>query len=216
VPLEDYYLSRTSSPFTYFNENRDKLFTAEMSAKLSDVPTGAVLDRHWREAAGQNVLNQMLYVDTKTWLPDDLLIKADKMTMATSLELRVPLLDHRVLEYAARLPSSHKLRGLQTKYLLKSALETRVPREIRKRKKAGFPVPYARWMSQASAGSVRDLLLEETAIARGYFERNEVERLLQRNADRADASKEVFSLVVLELWHRLFVDGTPPSSLVLD
>jgi asparagine synthase (glutamine-hydrolysing) len=216
LPLEDYYLSRTSSPFTYFNENRDRLFTAEMSAKLSDVPTGAVLDRHWRKVAGQNVLNQMLYVDTKTWLPDDLLIKADKMTMATSLELRVPLLDHRVLEYAARLPSSRKLRGLQTKYLLKSALKTRVPSEIRRRKKAGFPVPYVRWMSQASTGSVRDLLLEETAIGRGYFERSEVERLLQRNADQADASKEVFGLVVLELWHRLFVDGTPPSSLVLD
>ncbi len=215
MSLEDYYLSRTSSPFTYFNENRDRLFTPAMSAELSDVSTGAVLAGHWAAAANQGPLNQMLYVDTKTWLPDDLLIKADKMTMAKSLELRVPLLDHRVLEFAARLPASRKLRGVQTKYLLKEALKDKVPTEIRRRKKTGFPVPYERWMSQASTGSLRDLLLDEAAIGRGYFERREIERILQRNAERSDLSKEVFGLVVLELWHRMFVDGAPMSSLDL-
>jgi asparagine synthase (glutamine-hydrolysing) len=148
-------------------------------------------------------------------LPDDLLIKADKMTMATSLELRVPLLDHRILEFAARLPESRKLRGLQMKYLLKSALRDQVPSEIRRRKKTGLPIPYERWMSEASSGTIRDLLLDDTAINRGYFERSEVERILQRNADQSDLSKEVFGLVVLELWHRLFVDGLPLSSLTL-
>ena len=88
----------------------------------------------------------MLYIDTKTWLPDDLLIKADKMTMANSLELRVPLLDHRVLEFAASLPADYKLKGFSLKYILKRALAKRVPTAILKRKKVGFPVPYDSWM----------------------------------------------------------------------
>jgi asparagine synthase (glutamine-hydrolysing) len=158
----------------------------------------------------------MLYVDTKTWLPDDLLVKADKMTMAKSLELRVPFLDHRILEFAARLPTSRKLRGFQTKHLLKQALQAQVPEEIRKRKKTGFPVPYERWLADASLGSVRDLLLDEAAVGRGYFQRREIEALLDRNARQGDLPREIFGLVVLELWHRLFVDGSPLSSLALD
>jgi asparagine synthase (glutamine-hydrolysing) len=215
MPLEDYYLSRASRPHTYFNDNRDQLLTPEMSASLSTHSTNGVLAEHWAAAQGLGPLNQMLYIDTKTWLPDDLLIKADKMTMATSLELRVPLLDHRILEYAARLPESRKLHGLQMKYLLKSALKEQVPAEIRRRKKTGLPIPYERWTSQASAGAIRDLLLDETAIGRGYFERSEVERMLRRNAEQSDLSKEVFGLAVLELWHRLFVDGESASSLNL-
>src|ERR1700739_2207394 len=97
--------------------------------------------RHLRSPAANGTLNRMLYVDTKTWLPDDLLIKADKITMANSLELRVPLLDHRLLEFAAALPSSYKVRKFVTKYILKKALKDRIPRKIMNRKKTGFPVP---------------------------------------------------------------------------
>ena len=88
----------------------------------------------------------MLYLDTKTWLPDDLLIKADKMTMANSVELRVPLLDHKLLEFAAALPPNLKVHGFTTKYLAKKALEQRIPQEIVRRRKAGFPVPYEGWL----------------------------------------------------------------------
>jgi asparagine synthase (glutamine-hydrolysing) len=157
----------------------------------------------------------MLYADTKTWLPDDLLVKADKMTMAVSLELRVPLLDHRILEFAARLPISRKLRRLQTKHILRRALQAQVPDEIRRRKKIGFPVPYERWLAEASLGSVHDLLLDETAVGRGYFQPSEVERMLQRHAERRDLSREIFGLIVLELWHRLFIDTSTLSSLTL-
>jgi asparagine synthase (glutamine-hydrolysing) len=215
LPLQDYYFSRTSTPFTYFNEHRKQLYAPQLAAMVDSGQQVDPLQRFWAATEGQKSLNRMLYLDTKTWLPDDLLLKADKITMARSLELRVPLLDHRILEFAARLPTSRKLRGFQTKHILKEALRAQVPEEIRKRKKAGFPVPYERWIAEASAGSVRDLLLDDVAIGRGYFKRQEVESMLQRNAERGDLGKEVFGLVVLELWHRLFVDGTPVSSLSL-
>lgn len=215
IGLDEYYFSRSATPYRYFNQNKASLFTSDFAASVSDEVSLAPLAPIWKAAAGHGTLNQMLYVDTKTWLPDDLLVKADKMTMAVSLELRVPLLDHRVLEFAARLPPNLKLRGLETKHLLKKSLEAQVPQEIRRRKKAGFPVPFERWLSGASLGPVRDLLLDGAALNRGYFQRREVERMLQRNADDGDLSKEIFSLAVMELWHQLFVDAAPLSRVSL-
>jgi asparagine synthase (glutamine-hydrolysing) len=150
----------------------------------------------------------MLYVDTKTWLPDDLLIKADKMTMANSLELRVPLLDHKVLEFAASLPPEYKVKGKQTKRVLKAAFAKVLPPEILNRKKAGFPVPYAPWMRGELRKRIEDTLLSERAASRGYFKRDEVSRLLHANSRDGNYSKEVFLLLVFELWHQAFVDQT--------
>ena len=121
----------------------------------------------------------MLYIDTKTWLPDDLLIKADKITMANSLELRVPLLDHQVLEFAASLPPSFKLNGFTAKYILKKALSRQIPKEIRDRKKTGFPVPYASWLRNDLKDLVWEVLTDRRTIGRGYFRKDAVERLAQ-------------------------------------
>ncbi len=122
------------------------------------------------------LLNQMLYVDTKTWLPDDLLVKADKITMANSLELRVPLLDHQVLEFAASLPADFKVRGKETKRILKAAFAEELPAEVINRKKAGFPVPYETWLRKDFKKEVADILLSDQATARGYFKKNEVSK----------------------------------------
>jgi asparagine synthase (glutamine-hydrolysing) len=149
----------------------------------------------------------MLYIDTKTWLPDDLLIKADKITMANSLELRVPLLDHRLLEFAASLPPHYKLNGFSLKYIWKKALSKRVPDRILKRKKAGFPVPYEFWLRNNFKDQIRDILTDRKTIERGYFQRAAVEKLINANTKSGSYSKEVFSLVALELWHRMFLDG---------
>jgi len=146
----------------------------------------------------------MLYIDTKTWLPDDLLIKADKITMANSLELRVPLLDHKVLEFAAALPSSLKVHGFTTKYLAKKALRSRVPKAILDRPKTGFPVPYESWMRTELRNWVHDILLDRTTTNRGYFDTATVNRMLARDEAGGGYSKEIFSLVTLELWHRAF------------
>jgi asparagine synthase (glutamine-hydrolysing) len=154
----------------------------------------------------------MLYVDSKTWLPDDLLVKADKITMANSLELRVPLLDHVVLEFAASLPVEFKVRGRETKRILKAAFAKSLPEEILKRKKAGFPVPYESWLRGELKKQVADVLLSERSLARGYFQKAEVSRLLETNFRDGKFAKEVFCLLVLELWHRTFLDAPSGGS----
>ena len=205
TPFDSYYYSRTSSPFSFFNSHIAELYTDEFR-ELSDKDLStSPIRRHLATSRSSGILNRMLYVDTKTWLPDDLLIKADKMTMANSVELRVPLLDHKVLEFAASLPDSFKVHGLTTKYLAREALKERVPKEILKREKAGFPVPFDTWMRGEMDGWLHEILLDRTTLARGYFRKNAIERLLARNRREGSYSKELFSLAVLELWHREFL-----------
>ncbi len=207
MPFEQYYFGRTSSPFTFFNRNAGNLYSPQLLDSSGD---NSELNKY-RKSLIPNIenltlLNKMLYIDTKTWLPDDLLLKADKMTMANSIELRVPFLDHIVLEYAASLPTEFKLRGFATKYILKKAFEGRIPHEILHRKKTGFPVPYEHWLAKELKEYVRDLLLDERTLNRGYFQRDAIGRLLEANSRRRRFAKEIFTLVVLELWHRSFID----------
>ncbi len=157
--------------------------------------------------ADQPALNQMLYVDTKTWLPDDLLVKADKISMANSLEVRVPLLDHKVLEFAANLPINYKVRGFTTKYILKEAFSGRIPQQILDRKKTGFPIPVESWISHDLKDFVRDVLLDSKTLDRGYFQKKFIEDLIADGAQREKHASDIFSLVTLELWHRQFLDG---------
>jgi asparagine synthase (glutamine-hydrolysing) len=204
--LDSYYFSRTANPFNFFNSSPQQFYSsdlAEVSRKQWSVDPVA---RLFTSAAGYGNLSKMLYVDSKSWLPDDLLVKADKMTMANSIELRVPLLDHKVLEFAARLPENFKLRRFTTKYLARKALGARVPAKILERRKAGFPVPYQAWIRKDLKNWFRSLLLDSRTLQRGYFSRNAVEKLLEDNQEQRDYSKEIFSLAVLELWHRVFLD----------
>ena len=155
------------------------------------------------------MLNRMLYVDTKTWLPDDLLVKADKMTMAASVELRVPLLDHQVLEFAASLPTRFKIRGWPPKRILRAALKESAPPEVLKRKKIGFPVPYDRWMRTQLRDFVHDTVLSRNGILSHYFRRDTLVDLLQAHQRGEGGAQEVFSLLTLELMHQQF--GATPS-----
>ena len=199
-----YYFSRTSNPYRYAGNGLGKLYSAEFSRSIDRESTLEPVRRLQAHVRGENTLDAMLYIDTKTWLPDDLLIKADKMTMANSVELRVPLLDHKVLEFAAALPSNLKVRGFTTKYLAKKVLRNRVPKRILDRPKAGFPVPYEGWLRKELRGWVRDILLDRTTTNRGYFDTGKLERLLSASDGRDGHFKEIFSLATLELWHRTF------------
>ncbi len=208
TPFESYYYSRTSDPFRIFNRKPGDLYTKDFAHSVDkEVSVAGVRGLLSHTGAGKDLVNRMLYVDTKTWLPDDLLLKADKITMANSVELRVPFLDHKVLEFAASLPGDYKVRGFATKVVAKRALRHRVPAEILKRKKAGFPVPYARWLRTDMKGWLRDILLDGKALRRGYFRREGIEHLISADAASGGYSKELFSLAVLELWHRAFVDS---------
>jgi asparagine synthase (glutamine-hydrolysing) len=200
----DYYYSRTSNPYRYSGNGLGALYSSDFSRSLDRERTLEPLRLLQSHVRGLNTLDAMLYIDTKTWLPDDLLIKADKMTMANSVELRVPLLDHKILEFAASLPSSFKVRGFTTKYLAKKALGSRVPRSILDRPKAGFPVPYESWLRGSLRGWVRDVLLDRKTTNRGYFVAGSIERLLSASDNQGGNFKEIFSLATLELWHRAF------------
>lgn len=205
-PIPDYYYSRVTSPRDYFNQHKPALYDDGFVRSVRSFRPTEITRTLFRQAGDGDLLNQMLYVDLKTWLPDDLLIKADKITMATSLELRVPFLDHQILEFAARLPPAFKVRGTATKRVLKKAFQGRVPAEILTRKKAGFPVPYERWMGGELRDFATDMILSPKALSRGYFRRHALEDMLARGT-RAGSARERFSLLVLELWHRQFVDA---------
>lgn len=211
LPFESYYYSRTSSPSRYFNQHGADLYTREFYEHIDREFSLRPLTKYMSDGSADGIVNRMLYADTKTSLPDDLLLKADKMTMANSVELRVPFLDHEFLEFAASLPANLKVRGFITKYLAKRALREKVPTEILRRKKVGFPVPYDAWMRNELRDWVQDILLDRKTLERGYFNRKCVEDLIEHDRKFHSSPKEILSLVSLELWHRSFVDSSASS-----
>jgi asparagine synthase (glutamine-hydrolysing) len=211
-----YYYSRTSTPYRYSGNGIGELYSTDFMSSIDREFTIEPVRKLFSTVSGETVLDQMLYIDTKTWLPDDLLIKADKMTMANSLELRVPLLDHRLLEFAASLPPHYKLNGLALKYIWKKALAKHVPGAILKRRKAGFPVPYESWLRKDLRGNIHAILTDRKTVQRGYFKASAVEKLLDEQSKHGTHSKEIFSLITLELWHRIFLEGDRPALLTTD
>jgi asparagine synthase (glutamine-hydrolysing) len=214
--MPDYYWGLAATPETPFNKQKRALYNQDFTAALNGNRSDAPTQRLFAEVADRSTLQKMLYVDTKSWLPDDLLVKADKMTMATSVELRVPLLDHQVLEFAASLPSEFKVHGKSIKRVLRLALQESVPAPILTRKKAGFPLPYDRWLKTEMRDFVNDTLLAQRSAINSYFNKSTVQTMLeQQQRDAADGtngkaqhaldySREVFSLLVLEMWHKEF------------
>jgi asparagine synthase (glutamine-hydrolysing) len=166
--------------------------------------TGAVaefIEGLFRGTNGADALGKMLRFDTKTWLPDDLLIKADRMSMANSLELRVPFLDYRLVEFVAAMPSRYKLNGRSHKFLLKEMMRGILPGEILDRKKMGFPTPLAFMFQGGLREFCRDTLLAPSARIREYFEPQAVATLLAEHAaGRCDHHRAIWQLLVLEHW----------------
>jgi asparagine synthase (glutamine-hydrolysing) len=140
---------------------------------------------------------------------DDVLTKVDRMSMAVSLEAREPLLDHKLLEFAARVPASLKLKDGQSKYLLRRVLEKRVPRSIIERKKSGFAAPIGEWLRGPLAPMTNELLLDGRLRDRGIFNHAEVMRVWQEHrSGRSDHRHRLWQLIMLELWFRTFIDAT--------
>jgi asparagine synthase (glutamine-hydrolysing) len=162
----------------------------------------ALLAPHWQRTRGMSPLRRMLYVDARVWLPDDLLVKADKMTMAHALELRVPFLDHQLMEHAWSLPDTLKIAGGVGKALLRKAARGRVPQAILERPKQGFATPTATWLRGGLRGLLEDMLTDTRSLMRERFDLKLVRRLVDGHQAGADRSAELWSLLVLELWHR--------------
>ena len=204
LDFEDRYLGYG----TYFtDEMKHRLYSDEWRAASREYDPYAAHRAYFARASDAAPLNQLLYVDLKTFLPCLNLLTTDKTSMAANLEVRVPFLNREMIEMAARMPPRLKLRGLKRKYVLKRALETVLPKDVVWRKKAGFGAPIRSWLRGALRPMISDLLSEEAVKRRGMFRPSEVRRVLEANfSGREDYNLQVFQLLGLELWHRTFLD----------
>jgi asparagine synthase (glutamine-hydrolysing) len=180
---------------------------------LDGYSPAAEFRRHFERVEGLDRLTQILYVDLKTYLANDILVKMDRMAMANSLEVRSPLLDHEIIEFAAGLPADMKYRDGTAKYLLKRYTEERVPASVVRRPKMGFSIPLSAWLRNGLRATAEELLLSDRSLARGYVEPEEVQALWRRHqGGHREHPHQIWALMVLELWHRLFVDQTPSGA----
>jgi asparagine synthase (glutamine-hydrolysing) len=192
--------------FSVFSRSmQQRLFTASAREEMGPSnPYRSELD-HLSESDAESLLDQLLAVDLKTYL-HELLMKQDQMSMAASIESRVPFLDHKLVEFAARLPVSMKLRGNTTKYILRRASDGVLPAQILKRKKMGFPVPLGQWLRGSFSHIVDEYVLGERARERGIFDGEFVAELAARHKAGEDHSERLWALINFEIWQRRFLD----------
>jgi asparagine synthase (glutamine-hydrolysing) len=218
LPLGDRvraYIRRASSSVEGHYRGMVKGLSVEARLALSgedrvrscDARLDELFGGYFNRVSAASALNRMLYVDTKVWLPEDLLLKADKMTMATSIELRVPFLDHKLVEYLAASPDTAKVRGNQGKWILRRTMGNVVPPSILNRTKKGFPMPAAAWFRTDLRDFVRDTLLARDSACRNYFNRRAIEEIVTRQEEgKISGYQEIWSLIVFEYWHKYFIE----------
>jgi asparagine synthase (glutamine-hydrolysing) len=196
---------------THFNPMMfDGLLTPEFQrATVGSDPLERVLNTY-QESDGLDLVDRTLHVDVENYLPDDLLVKMDIATMAHGLEARSPFVDHKVMEFCARLPAHLKLRGLTKKYLLRVAGLSLLPAEILDRPKMGFGVPLDRWFRRELKDMAFDVLLGRRLAERGLVRREAVQTLLQEHVSgRYTWHYQIWNLLMLELWFQTFIDNRP-------
>ena len=208
-PLERYFRMVTYQR----RETLRRLLSDDLRGLALSGPDPAVFSQIAAEGGVPDYVSTLQHIDMATYLPDDILAKVDRTSMAVSLESRVPLLDHRLMEFVATMPSGFKLRNGDGKYVLKRALAQDLPAGILTRKKMGFGVPLGDWFRRELHEMTRDVLLGSSARQRGIFRMAEVETLLAtHDAGRRDCSARLWALICFELWMRQWVDGTPAGT----
>jgi len=187
---------------------RAQLFSASLKAQLGDYAAREVFDRHAAKAGTDDALALIQYLDYKTYLVGDINTKVDRASMAHSLEVREPLMDHELVEWLATLPTSHKIQGQEGKYLFKKAMEPHLPRDVLYRPKMGFSVPLARWFRGPLRERVKDALLGERLRSTGWFNTSYLKHLVQAHQSGArDYSAPIWTMLMFEAFLRQVVDG---------
>ena len=191
-------------------------FTESHKRGLYTDITERLIERHkprkylhdiFEQSDASDPTERMISVDTRSYLPEDLLVKIDIATMASSLEGRSPFLDHKVMEFAASLPLKYKLNGLTSKYILKKTFGREIPIAFLNRKKKGFSIPVGEWFRNELKGFVEDMLLDTKSLDRGLFSRDYIEGLLKMHQGRReDHTHRIWALLSFELWHRIFIE----------
>ena len=211
MPLIEMYLRWIG----YFSpEDKARLYTPEMQQRVAGHDPGDFLRGLFAQSEGLEPLNRLAYVDVKSFLCCNVLEYADRMSMAHALELRAPFTDHRLVEFALRLPFQYKFRYSESKWLLKQAMKPFLPPEVLNKRKLGFNPPVGAWLKGELRGLPAVLLSQKRVRDRGLFQTEEIERILsQHMSGRRDYSLHIWALMVLELWFRMYVDGMSVESV---
>ncbi len=203
-------LSRFAKIYTFFDiDMKNLLFNGSTKEQLGfdGRETGEALRHFYDEVSHLDPLSRMLYIDTRTGLPDDLLMVNDKTSMAHSLEARVPFLDHRLVELVETIPSGLKLKGFHGKYLHKKAAEKWLPKNVVYRKKKGFANPIDRWLRGSMSSFVNECLFSGNSAVRKYFDISYIKQMVAlHEANREDYLFHIYLLISFELWHKRFID----------
>jgi asparagine synthase (glutamine-hydrolysing) len=187
---------------------KEKLYHSDLRGRLNGYSTNSIFEGYFSQAALFDPLAQQQYVDIKTYLPDDILAKVDRMSMAASIEARVPLLDYRIAEFALNLPPEMKLHRSKTKVILRRAMQKLLPEVSLTKPKQGFSIPMKHWLRSSLRPMLQDLLSEECVRKRGYFIPHTVSGWVQEHLDgSANHSHRLWALMVFELWHRSVVEA---------
>lgn len=191
---------------------KQQLYTAGMRRSMAGTLPFADLKPYFEHCAGLDAVTQMMWVDLHTYLPDDILVKVDRMSMAVSLESRAPFLDHGLIEALARVPTRFKLHGATGKYLLKTLSRPFLPDAILRRPKQGFVVPIAAWLKHDLRDLFQDAVMSPSAASRDVFEQAGLGRILEEHRQgRRDHSQALWAVLMFELWCRRFL-GTSPGT----
>jgi asparagine synthase (glutamine-hydrolysing) len=203
-PFSHTYMGR----ICYFGpEEKAELYTDGFRDTVKDDDSLDLLVQWFESVRASELLDMLLGVDTMSYLPDDLLVKIDRATMAHSLEARSPLLDHHLVEFCAALPVDYKIRHGVSKHLLRAVVKQQLPLSILQRPKMGFGVPIDEWFRGVCRSMVEDTLLSSRCLQRGYFDPRAIRKLVsEQRAGRASYGSRVYALLMLELWHQEYVD----------
>ncbi|MDY6971976.1 MAG: asparagine synthase (glutamine-hydrolyzing) [Thermodesulfobacteriota bacterium] len=192
--------------FYFLPEMKEKLYLPGFSSAVEGFRAFSVLEEHFKKNRNPDVTTRVQYIDIKTYLSEDILVKVDRMSMAHSLEVRSPILDHKLMEFAGKLPSSFKLKGSESKYILKKINENRLPGSILYRKKQGFSIPLAAWLRDELKELARDTLLSPGARINDYFAPGYIRDLWKGHLKgRQDYAYPLWALMMFELWQHKFL-----------
>ena len=192
----------------FTDDTKRALFTDRARASFDSQDSREKILVHFNATNVNDLVDRMLYTDLMTRMPDHLLVIADRMCMAHSLENRSPLVDHRLVEFAASIPANMKLKGMKLKHILRSVSSRYLPKELVYREKQGFGFPIALWLRNELDGFLRNLFAESRFVETGIFEKQAVQKLLDEHlSGKADHNFRLWILLNLELWHRMYLEG---------
>lgn len=204
LPIDEAYYSYVSS----FNlKQKKEIYSNEFNNKIKLENSKLIFDNYFFQDQNLDVLNKILFADLKMYLPDDLLTLTDRMSMAHSLEIRVPFIDHELVEFMATVPPELKIKGVTKKYLLKKAFKNILPDEILNRKKQGFTAPLTVWFRNELNTYVKEIISEERIKKVGYFKWNKIEEILNQHlAGRENYHSQIWALLIFLNWHEIYIE----------